>query len=111
MARRSVAECGTDAGYYRHRRRDKTEPCKACLTAHASATRRKEPLPKKTCACGRGMRNDSVQCSACNAAAKRRAGKGGSYTYSEDEHDPKRPVAWVRQGLIMRPVYEQSEVA
>lgn len=35
--RRSVALCGTDAGYYRHIRSEGTEPCRECREAHAFA--------------------------------------------------------------------------
>lgn len=33
------AECGTDGGYYRHRRTLKEKPCNACKTAHSQAER------------------------------------------------------------------------
>lgn len=36
--RPSVAACGTDAGYYRHIRQTRTEPCRPCLEAHAAAS-------------------------------------------------------------------------
>lgn len=36
---RRPAECGTDSGYYRHRRQLKDEPCDDCRRAHAEATR------------------------------------------------------------------------
>jgi WhiB family redox-sensing transcriptional regulator len=36
-----VAECGTDAGYYRHLRQTCTEPCVECRSAHASAQRKR----------------------------------------------------------------------
>lgn len=39
--RRRVAECGTDSGYYRHHRKDKTPPCDACRMAHNLAERRR----------------------------------------------------------------------
>lgn len=46
------------------------------------------------------------QCPAC------RPGKNWRLTnYSDTEHDPKRPVTWVRKGSIQVPVYDQSEVA
>lgn len=35
---RSPARCGTEAGYYRHRR-DDNKPCDECTTAHRVATR------------------------------------------------------------------------
>lgn len=31
--------------------------------------------------------------------------------YVETEHDPRRPIRWVRRGAILRAVYDQSEVA
>jgi hypothetical protein len=36
------AKCGTDGGYYRHKRTTFTEPCKACLRAHSQAERKRE---------------------------------------------------------------------
>lgn len=39
VRRPQVARCGTDAGYYRHLRQTRTEPCVACLEAHAMAWR------------------------------------------------------------------------
>lgn len=38
------AACGTDAGYYRHRRQD-TEPCAGCKEAHTRSTRSRLGLP------------------------------------------------------------------
>ncbi len=40
--RRSVAECGTDAGYYHHRRYLFDDPCESCKRAHADATSRRK---------------------------------------------------------------------
>jgi WhiB family redox-sensing transcriptional regulator len=33
------ARCGTDAGYYRHLRNTRTEPCRPCIDAHTAANR------------------------------------------------------------------------
>ncbi len=35
--RRPVAECGTDSGYYRHKRIEKKDACPACKAAHTAA--------------------------------------------------------------------------
>jgi hypothetical protein len=37
LHRRKVAQCGTDSGYYRHRRRRHEPACEACLLAHRVA--------------------------------------------------------------------------
>lgn len=42
--RPQVAACGSDAGYYRHLRLTHTEPCRACLDAHAKAVRLRKHL-------------------------------------------------------------------
>lgn len=106
---REPAKCGTDAGYFRHRRTNHEEPCDDCRTAHAAATRRSKdnPRPKKTCACGRPMRHSSVQCGRC-----KKSNKASLVSYSDTEDDPKRPIAWRpnRRGIQV-PVYKQSEVA
>lgn len=39
VARRPRAECGTDGGYYRHRRTLKEPACEACKLAHRVAER------------------------------------------------------------------------
>lgn len=44
-ARPPVALCGTDAGYYRHLRRTRTEPCVPCREAHAAAARARKGHP------------------------------------------------------------------
>lgn len=110
---RPEAKCGTDAGYYRHRRKNNEKPCADCRTAHSIATRRakKDPRPRAVCACGRGMHRTRETCSLCAQKAAWAARETAVYTYTDDEPDPKRPVAWRRQGLIQVPVYEQSEVA
>lgn len=41
-----VAKCGTDGGYYRHRRTLKEAPCDACRAAHSKATREREQRKK-----------------------------------------------------------------
>lgn len=110
---RPEARCGTDAGYYRHRRKHNEKPCAECRAAHSIATRRakKEPRPKKVCACGKGMHWSREMCTACTQKAAWAAKQMSAYTYTDDEHDPKRPVAWRLKGAIRVPVYEQSEVA
>ena len=40
--RAAVAECGTDAGYYRHLRQLMTVPCDLCRRAHADAWLRRK---------------------------------------------------------------------
>lgn len=50
-------------------------------------------------------------CPACEVRGVPPARRRNRLQYSDKEHDPKRPVAWVRRGLIQVPVYEQSEVA
>lgn len=37
--RPKTARCGTDSGYHRHIKRDRTPPCEPCLDAHAEASR------------------------------------------------------------------------
>jgi hypothetical protein len=44
---RKRAECGTDGGYYRHKRTDKTEACAACLAAHAEVNRERAAQKRK----------------------------------------------------------------
>lgn len=67
------------------------EKCPACTVAASP----------KLCECGRRMRNRAVEkCSRCRKQP------------AVQEQDVKRgPMRWVKQGLIWRPVYEQSEVA
>ncbi len=38
--RPDAAKCGTDSGYYRHKRTTHTEPCNPCRQAHNAAKRR-----------------------------------------------------------------------
>ena len=111
---RPVAKCGTDAGYYRHRRKNNETPCADCKAAHSVATRRdrSNPLPPAVCACGNRMHRGREMCSACTKKAEWAARQTAAYTYTDDEPDPKRPVAWRPNGRgIQVPVYEQSEVA
>lgn len=115
MARnnRPPAKCGTDAGYYRHRRILKEDPCDECKEAHRVAGQRpqyRRPAPdrpavtKPRCVCGRVMLPSSEVCCMCNKERKKRS-------YYDPTDDPKRPVSWIRRGVIWHPVYEQSEVA
>lgn len=36
---RGEPSCGTESGYYHHRRITETEPCRACKAAHTAADR------------------------------------------------------------------------
>lgn len=108
---RPPAKCGTDAGYYRHRRILKEDACDECKLAHRVAGKRpqyrrpdKPAANKPTCACGRVMLASSEVCGLCNKKRQRES-------YYDPADDPKRPVGWVLRGAILRPVYEQSEVA
>lgn len=52
-----AAECGTDAGYHRHRRTLGEDACEACLEAHAAAARKNGRTPPRwdhygPCRCG-----------------------------------------------------------
>lgn len=83
--RASVARCGTDAGYYRHRRHGE-DACAACRAAHSKATqsyrdRRKaagRPLakaknPTKTCPiCGDVITARATYCRRDAALRRRR---------------------------------------
>jgi hypothetical protein len=35
------SQCGTESGYYRHRRLARETPCAACKAAHTAAARRR----------------------------------------------------------------------
>lgn len=111
---RPAAKCGTDGGYYRHRRR-KEPACDECKAAHSVATRRDRSLPTpppKLCPCGNRMHRSRELCGPCTRKAEWVARTTATYGYAEDEADPKRPVAWRPNGKgIQVPVYEQSEVA
>lgn len=108
-----AAQCGTDSGYYRHRRHTHTEPCDPCKEAHRVAQRRykrgsRAPEPVR-CECGRKIRAaGETTCSPCRRAKgiRRRS------TIHDEHDDIKRPVGWVRRGLVWHPVYEErTEVA
>lgn len=104
---REVAKCGTDSGYYRHLRITKTEACGPCKAAHSGRWLEIKRRPRGTCPCGTQLRTDQEFCSRC----RRKLGRAVEQQETNDEYDPKRPVAWVPRGGILRPVYEQSEVA
>jgi hypothetical protein len=101
---RTIAACGTDGGYYRHRRITNTEPCEACKRAHADWKRQRANTPFGRCPCGTALRTENEYCSRCRRKLERAEAK----QQQDEEGDPKRPVAWVRRGAILRPVYEQS---
>jgi len=115
--RRQPAKCGTDGGYYRHRRITNTEPCDACKRAHADWKRQRASNPFGRCPCGTALRTEGEYCSKCRrkldraTASKRPTGNRlwRQSNYTDDEHDPKRPVAWRTKGAIKIPVYEQPE--
>lgn len=75
MTTRIPAKCGTDSGYYRHRRTLKEEPCDACKAAHAAAIRPVGAKRWSPAKCGtdsgyfrhlRTLKNEP--CDACRAA-------------------------------------------
>jgi hypothetical protein len=87
----NTAICPVDGCLLRSR-----EKCPACKVRTAP----------RFCSCGTRIRMksdkpDETQCSRCR---KRPA-------TPTDDNGNRRPMRWVRQGLIWRPVYEQSEVA
>lgn len=47
-AKAGAAICGTDSGYYRHRRQSQTPPCEPCLHAHRVAERDRYQQRKTT---------------------------------------------------------------
>lgn len=107
---RPVAKCGTDAGYYRHLRRTKTEPCEACKRAHADRWLEKKKDPFGRCPCGTPLRTRNTYCSRCRRKHEREAARAEAQQAYEEANKPS-PDRWVRRGLIWYPVYEQSEVA
>ena len=66
-SRSTQAECGTDAGYHRHRRIDLTPPCDACRAAHAAYDARCGHKAKRTrCkACGERRVCTDDLCNQC----------------------------------------------
>ena len=105
---RPIAQCGTDAGYYRHLRITKTDACAACKQAHTKRwlERKKKPLGK--CPCGTPLRTEHEHCSRCRRKLERAEAK--PQRQNEDD-DPRRLVAWVRRGAILRPVYADRSAA
>lgn len=81
------------------------ERCPACKV--------REIRPPVHCVCGRRIHKAAE--SACWECVRRtRPQKRPSrrrQQYTDTEHDPKRPVAWVRRGLIQYPVYRESGAA
>lgn len=102
---RPPAVCGTDGGYYRHRRTG-TEICDGCRSAHNERKKELEANPRGRCGCGTQLRTDHAFCSRCRRRMQRAEAK-----QSHEEHSKPGPDRWVRRGLIWHPVYEQSEVA
>ena len=107
---RQPAACGTDSGYYRHRRTG-TPICDPCK--HAHNTRKKELArnPLGRCGCGTQLRTDHPSCSRCRRKEERAAARAERQQTHEEDHSKPSPDRWVRRGLIWYPVYEQSEVA
>ena len=85
------ARCGTDAGYYRHRRTLKEQACPACCQAHADATRLRAAArrqPARLCPCGSPIRTHHDKCFACRRI---------------DRQAPTDPgVTWSQHGGIWR---------
>jgi hypothetical protein len=110
-ARAKVAQCGTDSGYYRHKRITHTPVCDDCQAAHrayeaARKAKRREGKParprtgqyKRTACidCGKSCRaKDSIcwPCQQVRAAAEE----------EEDIHP-----TWIRRGLIWVAVREDE---
>ncbi|HZN71413.1 MAG TPA: hypothetical protein VFC00_06990 [Micromonosporaceae bacterium] len=68
MTRPSTARCGTDSGYYRHRRQLKEPACDKCLRAHAAATAARSTgrrQPVRYCPCGSQTRTQHDKCYKC----------------------------------------------
>ena len=69
------ARCGTDSGYYRHKRTTHTDPCPPCLAAHSEAQsarqrRRRVVTPRKpakrsTVPCRCGAPSETGRCRPC----------------------------------------------
>lgn len=100
---RTPAPCGSDAGYYRHRRKLQEDACPDCKHAHAVAerlrARRSPQRPTTLCDCGRRMLNTAYDmCSYCRKAARRKSPVPGVRVY--DDPVSVEPVKWVRKGLI-----------
>jgi hypothetical protein len=107
-----TAQCGTDSGYYRHRRKLNEEPCDACKAAHAARWRENKQDPLPQCPCGTRLRiRDATYCSRCRRNDERRARRAEKQHTVEDEHEHEKPAPdrWERRGLIWHPVYEQRD--
>lgn len=104
---RPPAECGTDGGYYRHRRQLNEPACDPCKAAHSAYERfnrdnrgkrirtpkpREGRLPCRVC----GTEGTwSGRCRPCGQKARR---KPRELTVVA----PETPIVWVRDGLIWR---------
>lgn len=107
MARR-VAKCGTLAGFNRHKRTLKEEPCQACKDAENALQRRLRVArpEKRYCACGREIRTGHDACSECRAlegripcrlCGKHTRAEFCSACISDPTEDRHMPTGWVRE--------------
>lgn len=109
MPRGVIPDCGTDAGYQRHKYREEPidEPCRV---AHNTAKReaKANAAPARHCQCGTRLKTANDLCSRC----RRKAAFDAAARQYEQEHAKPCPDRWVRRGLIWHPVYEErTEVA
>lgn len=64
------AVCGTDSGYFRHRRKLNEPPCYECTRAHAAAerdrvARKAAGFVRPRCQCGSAINTDQEKCYTC----------------------------------------------
>lgn len=102
-----IAQCGTDGGYYRHRRITNTEPCEPCKRAHADWKRQRASKPFGKCPCGTRLRTEHEHCSRC----RRKLDRAEAKQRQDEEDNPKVVVAWIRRGAILRPVFADRSAA
>lgn len=113
------AACGTDSGYYRHRRILREEACDDCKAAHAAAERNGGPAARY-CECGTIIRSAADRCYACRNGAKRcicgQVIRAKNQDQCHDcrtglllnEDDGRILVGWRKDGMIKRPLFRQS---
>ena len=113
MTSRYTATCGTDSGWYRHRRAHEAA-CEPCRAAHACAeavrkARKAGRITTRSVPCvDCGLPSASGRCQKCG---HKLAGLNRSLFRKEQTEDIAYRGGWWQDGLIMRPTKPVREAS
>lgn len=102
LKHRPPAKCGTDGGYYRHKRTTYTDPCEPCKEAHRAYERHRKAVKRGEQPKGPPRTNQPSRrpCVDCGKETRAKWGQCRSCAEKNAREAEDVPPTWIRRGLI-----------